>query len=226
MEFNDFKSEILRRAKEANACTAEYRRACQSNDFCELMQVIKDNFDFAVSRKVIDAPLIEANKDQFNANQIYCNVDVEHGFLLASDNATVEASDNATVKAWDNATVKAWDNATVEAWDNATVKAYNNATVKAYNNATVEAWGNATVEAWGNATVEAYNNATVEASDNATVKAFDNSYVTSYYNIGCKLNDNAIYRIRESNTVKYASDNIRFEKVPACEPEETKKKEE
>ena len=46
MEFNDFKNEILRRAKEANACTNEYRRAYQSNDFGELMQVIKDNFNF------------------------------------------------------------------------------------------------------------------------------------------------------------------------------------
>jgi hypothetical protein len=204
MEFNELKEEILRRAKEAKACTNEYRRACLSNDFCELMQVIKDNFHFAVSRKVIDASLIEANKDQFNANQIYCNVDVERGFLLACDNATVEA--------YDNATVKAYDNATVEACDNATVKAYDNATVKAYNNATVEAYNNATVEAYDNATVKAYNNATIEARDN--------SYVTSYCNLECKLSGNAIYRIRKSNTVMYASDDIRFKKVPACESEE------
>jgi hypothetical protein len=165
MEFNEFKKEILRRAKEANACADEYRRAYRSNDYSELIQVIKDNFNFAVIRKVIDPSLIEAYKDEFNANQIYCNVDVTSGFLLA----------------WGNATVKAWGNATVEASDNATVKA------------------------WGNATVKASVNATVEASDNA--------YTTSYCIIECKLSGDAIYRIRESNTIRYASDNIRFEKV-------------
>ncbi|MCC8089134.1 MAG: hypothetical protein LIO79_07715 [Rikenellaceae bacterium] len=184
MEFNDFKNEILRRAKEADACSGEYRRAYQSNDYSELMQVIKDNFDFAVRRKVIDPSLIESYKDQFTANQIYCNVDVTAGFLLASGNATVRASGNATVRAS----------------------------------------GNATVEAWGNATVEASGNATVRASGNATVRASGNAYITSHYTIECKLRDNAIYRIRESNTVRYVSDNINFEKVPAYEPEGTETK--
>ncbi len=187
MEFNDFKNEILRRAKEADACSGEYRRAYQSNDYSELMQVIKDNFDFAVRCNVIDPSLIETYKDQFNANQIYCNVDASSGFLLASGNATVEA------------------------WGDATVRASGDATVEASGNATVEASGNATVRAWGDATVRASGDATVEASGNA--------YVTSYYVIECKLHDNAIYRIRESNTVRYASDNINFEKVSAYGPE-------
>jgi hypothetical protein len=205
MNFNELKNKILRRAKEAEACSGEYLRAYRSNDYGELMQVIKDNFEFAVQYKVIDPSLIESCKDQFNANQIYCNVDVAAGFLLAG---------NATVRAWGNATVEAWGNATVEAWDNATVEAWGNATVRAS--------GNATVRAWGNATVEASDNATVEASDNATVRASGNAYVTSYYTIECKLRDNAIYRIRKNNTVRYVSDDINFEKIPACEPEGTK----
>jgi hypothetical protein len=168
------------------------------------MTVIKDNFGFAVVNKVIDPSLIEAHKDEFTANQIYCNVDVATGFLLASGNATVRASGNATVRASGNATVEASDNATVEAWDNATVRASDNATVRA--------WGNATVRASDNATVRASDNATVRASDNATVRASDNAYITSYFTIECKLSGDAIYRIRESNTVRYVSDNIRFEK--------------
>ena len=187
--FLEFKEEILKRAKATNACTNEYKRAYRSESFSELMQVIKDNFNFACLRKVIDSELIKLYKNQFNENKIYCNVDVSKGFLLASD--------NATVKAWDNATVKAWGNATVKAWGNATVKA----------------WGNATVKAWGNATVEAWDNATVEASGSATVEAWGSTYITSYSIIECKLNEKAIYRIRESNTIRYTSDNIKFEKV-------------
>ena len=80
-------------------------------------------------------------------------------------------------------------------------------------NATVEASGNATVEAWGNATVKASDNATVEASDNATVEAWGNAYVTSYNTIECRLSDNAIYRIQETNTIRFASDELDFERV-------------
>ena len=154
-KFNQFKEEILKRAKHADACKPEYSRAYKSETFAELIQVIKDNFNFAVSGKVIEPTIIEAYKDEFNSNDVWCNVDCYSGFLLC---------------------------------DNATVKAYDNATVKAYDNATVKAYGNATVEAYGNA------------------------YISSYYVIECKLSDNAIYRIRETNTICYASDTIKFEK--------------
>ena len=180
IRFNEFKEEILKRAKEASACRAEYGRAYASETFAELIQVIKDNFWFAVGGKVIEPTIIETYKDEFSANQIFFNVNCSSGYLLVG-NATVKASGNATVEASGNATVKAWGNATVEA----------------SGNATVEAWGNATVEAW----------------DNATVEAWGNAYITSYLTVECKLSDNTIYRIRESNTIRYTSDNIKFERV-------------
>jgi alpha-tubulin suppressor-like RCC1 family protein len=189
-KFSEFKKEILRRAKEANACRDEYSRAYASNDFAELMQVIKDNFGFSAKHKIIDADMIKAYKDMFNENHIYCNVDVEdNDFLLACGNSTVTACGNSTVTACDNSTV--------EAYDNSTVKAYDNSTVTAHDNSTVTAW----------------DNSIVKACDNSTVTAWGNSYIASYSVLECKLNDNAIYRIRESNTIRYCSDNIKFEKL-------------
>ena len=132
--FKELKEEIIKRAKAADACTSEYKRAYKSESFEELLQVIKDNFDFAVSRKVIDIELIKLYENEFNNNKIYGNIDISEGYLLV-DNATVEASDNA--------------------------------------------------------------------------------YITSYHTIECVLSDNSIYRIRESNTIKYASDEIKFEKYKA-----------
>ena len=61
-----------------------------------------------------------------------------------------------------------------------------------------------------NATVEAWGNATVKACDNATVEAWGNAYCTSYCTIECKLSDNAIYRVRSTNTIYYSSDKINF----------------
>jgi hypothetical protein len=66
---------------------------------------------------------------------------------------------------------------------------------------------NATVLAHGDVTVLAYGDVTVEASDSA--------YINSYYTIKePKLYGNAICRICESNTLKYASDDMKLEKIP------------
>ena len=72
---------------------------------------------------------------------------------------------------------------------------------------------NATVRAWGSATVEAWDNATVEACNNATVRAWGSAYITSYDIIECQLSDKAIHRIREANTIRFASDELKFEMV-------------
>ena len=211
INFNLIKDEILRRAKEARACAEQYARAYKAETMQDLCNVIKDNFDWAYRNMVIDTALLMLYRDDFAKNGIFVNTSVSKGYLLC-DNATVRAYGNATVRAYGNATVEALGNATVRACDNATVEAWGNATVEAWGNATVEACDNATVEALGNATVEACDNATVEACDNATVEALGNAYVSSYAIVECKLSENAIYRVRSTQTVFYASDNITFKK--------------
>lgn len=193
--FSEIKQEILDRARRAEACRPEYGRAYAAETLGDLCTVIKDNFNWCCRNGVIDAPLLEKYKEDFAACDIYVNTDAERGFLLC-DNATVEACGNTTVEACDNATVEACDNAKVEAYGNAKVAAYDSATVKAYSNAKVEAYDSAKVEAYGNTTVEAWNNA----------------YCSSWSLIECKLSDNALYRVRSTNTVYYANDNIKFQK--------------
>lgn len=78
--------------------------------------------------------------------------------------------------------------------------------------ATVKAYGNATVKAFDSATVKAYDSVTVEAWGNATVEANGNTYCTSYSVIECKLSGNAIYRVQSTNTIYFASDEIKFNK--------------
>ena len=94
----------------------------------------------------------------------------------------------------------------------ATVEACGSATVEACGSATVRAYGNATVEARDNATVEACDNATVEAWGSATVEACGNAYCISWSLMECKLSDNALYRVRSTNTVYYANDSMKFQK--------------
>ena len=227
--FEELKKIILERAREAQACREQYGRAYMAESFQQLMEVVRDNFCWAVNNSVIDGDLIDTYQDEFNAGRIWHNEDVTEGFLLASGSATVRASGSATVEAYDSATVRAYDSATVRAYGSATVRAYGSATVRAYGSATVEAYDSATVEAYGSATVRAYGSATVEAYDSATVEAYDsatvraygsatveaygNSYVTSYDMFECKISDRAILRIKKTNTILYSDPEMKFKRV-------------
>jgi len=186
--FEGLKAEILRRAKEAQACVPEYSRAYKVETLQELMEVVKENFYWCCAHGVITPELVAEHEEEFEWNGIYANKSVKSGYILASGNATVEAWGNATVRAWDNATVRASGNATVRASDNATVRASDNATVRASGNATVEASGNATVEASGNA------------------------YVSSFFKIKVRLDEDAIYRLQSERIVYCNSNKISFQK--------------
>ena len=65
----------------------------------------------------------------------------------------------------------------------------------------------------GSATVEAYDSATVEAYGSATVEAYGSAYVCSWSVKECQISDHAVYRIMESNTIRYADPDMEFEKI-------------
>lgn len=194
--FNEIKSEVLRRAKEAKACTEQYGRAYKAATMAELCEVIKDNFTWVCENEVLTGDFVERYREEFAAEEIFVNVDVRSGFLLACDSATVEAYGSATVLACGSATVEAYDSATV----------------LACGSATVTAWGSATVEAYDSATVEACDSATVRACNSATVRACGRAYCMSWNELDCKLHDEAIYHVWSTNTVYYASEAIKFVK--------------
>lgn len=60
--FETIKSEILRRAKEAHACTEQFSRAYKSGNMAQLCTVIKDNFWWACNKKVLTVDLLEQYK--------------------------------------------------------------------------------------------------------------------------------------------------------------------
>ena len=122
--FEELKKIILDRAREAHACREQYGRAYMAEDFRQLMEVVRDNFNWAVTHSVIDGDLIDTYRDEFNAGRIWHNEDVTDGFLLACGNATVRAYGNATVEACGNATVRACGDATVEACESSYVTSY------------------------------------------------------------------------------------------------------
>lgn len=95
------------------------------------------------------------------------------------------------------------------------IKAYGNSTVEAYDRSTVEAYNKSTVDAHGDSTVKAYNISTVEAYDNSTVEAYNKSYINCCSTVECVIKDNSIVRRWDLNTIQYASDKLKFEKILA-----------
>ena len=190
MNFKEFKTEMVSRCKSKSACTTEFKRVLDSENYKELITVLTDNFSWSCNNKIIDIELLEkVGNKTLNKYDLAINVTVIKGFLLV-DSATVEARGSATVEARGSATVEAGGNATVKAWGSATVKA----------------WDNATVEAWCSATVEARDSATVEAGGNATVKAWDNAYINSFNTTEHKLSNKAICRYYYENKIILSKD--------------------
>ena len=194
--FEQFKNELLARAKAADACAEQYSRALHAETMDSLLAVVRDNFCWAVCNDVLTGEFIDEWKDEFAAGSIWHNCNVENGYLLATEGRVV---------AWGNSSVEAWGNSSVVARDNSSVVAWGNSSVEARDNSSVVAWGNSSVVAWGNSSVEAW--------DNSSVVAWGNSYTTSYDIIECQLNEHAIHRIRKMNTIRYADKNMKFELV-------------
>ncbi len=112
MNFKEFKTEILKRAKASGACSGEYSRAENANDFKDLIKVLTDNFNYACQNKTINIELLEKVGAKIcNENDLFFNCDTSTGYLLASDSATVRASGSATVEAFGSATVRAFGSA-------------------------------------------------------------------------------------------------------------------
>ena len=107
--FRVLKEELLERAHKAGACREQYSRAYWAQTLEKLMDVVKDNFIWAVNNGVLDGEFIDKWSVEFNDNDIWHNQSVSRGYLIASDNATVEAYGNATVRASGNAYVTSWD---------------------------------------------------------------------------------------------------------------------
>ena len=194
--FEQFKNELLARAKAANACAEQYSRALHAETMDSLLAVVRDNFRWAVRNDVLTGEFIDEWEDEFATGSIWHNHNVENGYLLATE-GRFEARGNSSVEARGNSSVVARGNSSVVAWDNSSVVA----------------WDNSSVEARGNSSVEARDNSSVVAWDNSSVEARGNSYTTSYDVIECKLNEHAIHRIRGTNTIRYADKNMKFELV-------------
>jgi len=81
MNFEELKEEILKRAKKAGACKGQYQRAAEATTIDELIEVLKDNLNFAKNNDILT---IELSK-QYERPELF-NVGKENsGFFNSGD---------------------------------------------------------------------------------------------------------------------------------------------
>ena len=184
--FQELKNEILRKAKEVGACSSGYDRAEQSENEADLMQVIKDYFGWCCCSGVLNDEILTKFKDEFSRHKIFYNVHISES---ADFWALLSGDFHATIETWGSS------NATIE--------------TRGSSNATIKTWGssNATIETWGS------SNATIKTreSSNATIETRGYSIVTT--SIECQLNEFSIQRVSGTKIIRYASNELVFEKV-------------
>ena len=108
MEFNELKQGVLRRAKNANACSGEYKRAYKAETKKDLLQVIVDNLVWCFKREMLNTQyLIDNFSELFIDFGIYTSGHHE----LKNCGAILLGSSSATIETWDSSS------ATIETWD-------------------------------------------------------------------------------------------------------------
>jgi len=133
MNFQEFKTEILKRAKAKDACTDEYKKAYKSESFSELFTAIAANSNWCCRNTVIDVALLnQVGLKICHENNFWVNESSNKGFLIA-DSATVRASGSATVRAWGSATVEAWDSAYIDSRNSIEHKISDKVILRYYN---------------------------------------------------------------------------------------------
>ena len=100
--FESSKKEILRRAKEADACSGQYSRAYKSENTADLIEVIKDNIYFACNNMGISPEILASlfNEDDLLKSYIYLKG--EHAIELkeGKHHIILLGSSSANVKTW------------------------------------------------------------------------------------------------------------------------------
>ena len=175
--FNNFKEEILERAKAKNACKYQYVIACETSTIKDLCDVIKDNFHWCCHNAIFSPQIIEKYRELFADNDIFFNCDCQQGFLQVCGDAKVDVCNNVRVYAYDNAMITARHDADVFAIDNVTVNAMDNAKVLAYDNAIISVSDYARVRCLDNVKVTALNDARVESFGESIIWAYDCSNI-------------------------------------------------
>jgi len=167
--FEQVKEDVIARCKKHGACQPEFKRILDSSDFQSLLQVLKDNMNWCLKEKMIDADYLELmfGKELLWSNHIYTSGTNSVRLSEAKAVVVTLGSSQNTIKSWDSSqnTIESWDSSqnTIESWDS--------------SQNTIESWDSSqnTIKSWDSS----QNTAAVGASSSAHIADY-NSAKTKY----------------------------------------------
>ena len=129
--FEEFKAEILRRAKKADACFSEYSKALASDKWSTLLSVIKSNSNWCYFNNLTPIELMrDVPKEELHACGIYVdnkNVEQKEGFAIYYS-STSKHYGSSTSEHYYSSTSEHYGSSTSEHYDSSTSKHYGSST--------------------------------------------------------------------------------------------------
>ncbi len=181
--FEEFKKEILKRAREAETCADEYKRAYIAKDFAELVKVICDNFNYCCNKKIIDAELIEPMNELLYPLGLCANVaTVNNCFILLSGSSTAELYGSSTAELYGSSTAKLYDSSTAELYDSSTAELYGSSTAKLS--------GSSTAKLYGSSYICSFNTLEHKVNDNAICRYYYEKKIVLTKNVKIEIYEN------------------------------------
>jgi len=126
--FEQVKEDVIARCKKHGACQPEFKRILDSSDFQSLLQVLKDNMNWCLKEKMIDADYLELmfGKELLWSNHIYTSGTNSVRLSEAKAVVVTLGSSQNTIKSWDSSQ----NTAAVGASSSAHIADYNSAKTK------------------------------------------------------------------------------------------------
>jgi hypothetical protein len=192
--FEDFKTDFTADCKAHSACQPEFKKVLVSENWRQLLAVIKANMQWCVNEGVITLQVLANVPDaELLAVDIYLN---KNDLELNKQECELF-----------NSTATLWGNSTATLRENSTATLRENSTATLRENSTATLWGNSTATLWENSTATLWENSTATLWENSTATLWGNSYIDIYeYGKAVSINDNSICRERSTGKI-YLSNN-------------------
>ena len=149
MEFGEFKKQLIEISKTVDACKEGYAQLIKAESWFDLCLIVRESFEWCVDNHLITPELIKEHWLDCKKVNIFCNENVNNGFVIVTSKTEITAYGHSFVIALDDAKVNAFDSTFVIAKGNSEITANDDVTVKAYDNATVLAYDYSRVHSYG-----------------------------------------------------------------------------
>jgi len=186
--FETFKEYFAAKSKEQSACSGEYKKLLASENWEQILTVMKNNANWCYIYKVIDADILE----QYIPDEIL----LENGIYVKKNNIVQKEG----LAVYYSSTSKHYDSSTSEHYDSSTSKHYGSSTSKHYGSSTSKHYDSSTSEHYDSSTSKHYDSSTSEHYDSSTSKHYDSSTSEHYDSSTSKHYDSSTSKHYDSST--------------------------